>query len=134
MVEWGYRVMRAIGLLVLLAACTSYHLKPMPPIPAELQQALANCAEPLGDPKQTYPSLLDQFPDRAARTGTQGWAVLEFTVAPDGVVSGISIVAEEPQGYGFGDTAEKYLSEQRFPARPKACTYRLPMTFSIYGH
>lgn len=52
------------------------------------------------------------FPDRAARTGISGTAVLNCLVGENGSLDDCRIVVETPDGYGFG-AAARVMAERR---------------------
>ncbi len=54
------------------------------------------------------------FPPRARREGVQGFVMLGFVVNEQGYAEQITILQEEPSGYGFGREATKWLRSKRF--------------------
>jgi TonB family protein len=56
------------------------------------------------------------YPAQALRNGTKGWVALEFTVAPNGSVRDIEVVAAEPRGV-FDEAAADAVGAWRFRPR-----------------
>jgi protein TonB len=56
------------------------------------------------------------YPPQALRNGTRGWVELEFTVAPNGTVRDVQVVAAEPRGV-FDSAASDAVAAWRFRPR-----------------
>ena len=56
------------------------------------------------------------YPAQALRDGTRGWVELEFTIAPNGTVRDIQVVAAEPRGV-FDSAASDAVAAWRFRPR-----------------
>ena len=57
-----------------------------------------------------------QYPLEARREGVQGYVTMEFTIRPDGSVTGIKVVGSHPQGT-FEQAAKRALSRWKFEPR-----------------
>lgn len=55
--------------------------------------------------KPSGAQLMDAYPDRAIRNDVSGSATLRCLVRLDGTLTGCSVLAETPGGYGFGRSA-----------------------------
>lgn len=55
--------------------------------------------------KPSGAQLMDAYPDRAIRNDVSGSATLRCAVRLDGSLTGCSVLAETPGGYGFGRSA-----------------------------
>jgi protein TonB len=56
------------------------------------------------------------YPTQALRNGTRGWVELEFTIAPNGTVRDIQVIAAEPRGV-FDSAASEAVAAWRFRPR-----------------
>jgi periplasmic protein TonB len=72
------------------------------------------------------------FPERALRLNRDGYAILEFTVLPNGLISNPRIVEESPRNFGFGRASMAVVDDWRFSprtvdgeARPYTARYRV---------
>ena len=65
----------------------------------------------LSTPDPKYPAI-------AKRSNKEGVVVVELTIGADGRTSDITVVSEEPKGFGFGDAAREAVKKWRFtPAK-----------------
>lgn len=74
----------------------------------------AGSAVALENPVARNPSqhaFADNYPARAADAHVEGWAKVQCTVQTTGRLADCVVVAETPQGYGFGAAAVKTLTE-----------------------
>jgi len=69
-----------------------------------------------------------RFPPAAIQKGVAGKVVCRLTYDATGVVTDVSIVSEEPAGFGFGEAAAKHVRQWTFPAGV-AGTYRTTIKF-----
>ncbi len=72
--------------------------------------ALAVKAPPLTPSTPPRPSV-DNYPDRAAKAHVEGWAKVQCTVQATGRLADCVVLAEAPQGYGFGAATVKSATE-----------------------
>jgi protein TonB len=56
------------------------------------------------------------YPAQALRNGVRGWVELEFTIAPNGTVRDIQVIAAEPRGV-FDSAASEAVAAWRFRPR-----------------
>lgn len=54
------------------------------------------------------------YPNRARSAGKEGYADVEFTVSRTGAVIDPTVLAEDPDGWGFGDAAVKTVLKWRY--------------------
>jgi len=80
------------------------------------------------------------MPDRAARGFKEGLVDLAFLLKTDGTVANIRIIQETPEGYGFGDEAQRVFRNWRFQPRlvsgkpvDTEAVYRLLFKFQMTG-
>jgi TonB family protein len=66
------------------------------------------------DAKPVGPDPEGVYPPRARRDGVTGYAELAFVVNEMGLVEQITVVKEEPAGYGFGKAATDQAKKIRF--------------------
>jgi len=76
------------------------------------------------------------FPPQALRSGIEGRVMLELFVDRDGAVQHVRILREEPEGWGFGEAAQRVFAGRRgSPAvvdgGPVAARFRYPISFRI---
>ena len=80
-------------------------------IEAEVQVQVDQQPRPLGKVNPKYPSI-------ARRSNKEGVVIAEFTVGADGRTTDITVVKEEPKGFGFGEAAIEAVKRWRFtPAK-----------------
>ena len=80
-------------------------------IEAEVQVQVDQQPRGLSTPDPKYPAI-------AKRSNKEGVVVAEFTIGVDGRASDITVVSEEPKGFGFGDAATEAVKRWRFtPAK-----------------
>ena len=80
-------------------------------IEVQVQVQVDQQPRPLGKPNPKYPAI-------AKRNNKEGVVVAQFIVGADGRTSDITIVKEDPKGFGFGDAAKEALKKLRFtPAK-----------------
>lgn len=77
------------------------------------------------------------YPQAAMEEGIEGRAVIACEVAADGALTGCTVAAEEPKGYGLGEAALKVAPEFRMETRTKQGApvaggrVRIPIRFGI---
>lgn len=109
--------------------------KPAPPAPPK-PHIIANpdwLQKPTGDEIARY------YPDRAARLGIQGRAVIGCVVSAEGLLKACSVESETPDDEGFGVAAIKM--SHAFKMRPmtrdgtpvEGATIRIPIRFTLAG-
>jgi TonB family protein len=59
------------------------------------------------------------YPERAARMGAQGFAILACHLAATGYLSGCKVLDETPRGFGFPDAAMKMMERKVLTAAPR---------------
>jgi len=89
---------------------------------------------PIFDLKNITADLI--YPPIALRSGIEGRVILELFVDRAGFVQKITIMREEPEGKGFGESAIKaFTGRKGTPAfangEPVSCRYRCPVVFRI---
>lgn len=75
---------------------------------------IAGSAVALENPVVTGPSARapgDNYPDAAVKAHVEGWAKVQCTVQATGRFADCVVMAEAPQGYGFGAAAAKSMTE-----------------------
>jgi hypothetical protein len=70
--------------------------------------------EHFGKPSQSQPV---RWPERAISENVAGCAGARFRIGPDGAAQDVTVMAEYPAGYGFGDTIRQALETTRWPGR-----------------
>ncbi|HTZ69543.1 MAG TPA: energy transducer TonB [Acetobacteraceae bacterium] len=90
----------------------------LPPLPHP--RAASPCSAPAGTgPFERLPKPLTSFPvvtpARAKIEHITGCAGVRFRIGPDGHAQDITLMAEYPLGYGFGDAALHWLSTATWP-------------------
>lgn len=58
------------------------------------------------------------YPERAARMGAQGYAILACHLAKTGALSGCTVIAQEPKDFGFSEAALKMVERKLLTAAP----------------
>jgi len=76
------------------------------------------------------------YPPIALRSGTGGRVILDLFVDRTGTVQRITILREEPEGWGFGEAAVRVFTGRKgIPATsngdPVSCRYRYPVVFRV---
>lgn len=76
------------------------------------------------------------YPQPALRSGIEGRVFLELLVDHNGNVQGISILREEPEGWGFGESALGAFAGLRgepalLNGKPVSSRFRYPVSFRI---
>jgi TonB family protein len=66
-------------------------------------------------------ALAALYPERASMRGHDGWAVVQYTIAPDGSVQGPTVLEESQGGFEFGAAALQAILVARYPRRETAC-------------
>lgn len=66
-------------------------------------------------------ALAALYPERASVRGHDGWAVVQYTIAPDGSVQGPTVLEESQGGFEFGAAALQAILVARYPRRETAC-------------
>ncbi len=95
------------------------------PVPRPSAAASSPCAAPAGTgpyellPRPVY-SANTPMPSRAMAEHVNGCAGIRFRLNPDGTPTDISIVADYPAGYGFGETGRAAVQATRWPGRDDA--------------
>jgi TonB family protein len=134
------QLMKAIGaaLSLCLSGCQSEPLAfEGNPMPADQVRAFMQVLTPRSDydtPPELVRGYAPFYPARYARVRHWGYAVLEFSVEPDGSASRIRIVAA--RALAFGQEAALAVEKWQFtPARkngqPVRVHVRLPFTFRV---
>lgn len=59
------------------------------------------------------------YPDRAARSGISGVAVIQCALSADGALDNCSVVSETPKGVGFGEVALLMARRRAMGAQPR---------------
>jgi len=101
----------------------------MPPLDAEAARALqegtlsTHCGIEGGaiNPDQLGEALFALYPRRAQGRDQHGYAVVQFSIAPDGAVVRPVALEEIPAGWEFGAAAVQAISVARYPVRESAC-------------
>jgi len=80
------------------------------------------CAAPAGTgPFEHVPPPLSsdkvQMPPRAVAEHVRGCAGIRFRIGPDGMPQDISILADYPYGYGFGESGQRIVASAKWAAR-----------------
>lgn len=106
-----------------------------------LLQSPAPAAPSLDDPvwvrRPSGVDLARAFPQAALEAGVEGRAVIACEVAVDGALTGCTVAAEEPKGYGLGEAALKVAPEFRMETRARSgapvagARVRIPIRFGI---
>ncbi len=86
------------------------------------QQDTSPCRAPAGTgPFERLPHPVSSapvpMPPRALAEHVNGCAGVRFRLAPDGSPTDMTVMAEYPAGYGFGDTASAAITATRWPAK-----------------
>ena len=109
------------------------------PAPAPVQQQPALPPKPVGETRgaEVVSAAAPDYPVEAARNNTSGYAVVEFTVNPDGSVSGAHIVDSQPRRV-FDSAAIRAVSRSHFkPAlkdgQPVSSTLQRRIDFNLGG-
>ena len=76
------------------------------------------------------------YPPIALRSGIEGRVILELFVDRTGLVQRVTVLREEPEGRGFGESAVKAFTNRKgTPAYANgeavSCRYRYPVSFRI---
>jgi hypothetical protein len=58
-----------------------------------------------------------RWPERAISENVAGCAGARFRIGPDGSAQDVTVMADYPAGYGFGDTIRQALTVSRWAAR-----------------
>ena len=92
------------------------------------EMAMPDGELPLAPPPRRAGAL--EYPYKAREERIEGWADLGIQIDKRGRITHAAVLAEQPQGYGFGKSAYKSLSWWRFDdTRPG--TYRLRVEFKL---
>lgn len=111
------------------------------PAPVQQQEAPKPAAppQPAGETRgaQIVSPAAPDYPIDAARNHTSGYATVEFTVNPDGSVSGAHVIASQPGGI-FNSAAIQAISRSKFkPAlkngQPVSATLQRRIDFNLGG-
>lgn len=100
-----------------------------PPLNAEAVDALrtGNLSEHCGvtggaiNRGELGSALSEMYPEQARTRGYEGYAVVRFSIAPNGSVPTASVVDELPSGMGFGEAAVRAQLMARYPPRVAVC-------------
>jgi TonB family protein len=101
------------------------------PAPAPAQAPPPGCEAQAASEKPIATLQSMSFPVLASRFGIEGWAEVRTTIAPDGSVSAVAVLASEPEGT-FDETARREVAKWRYcpdptgpSAPPRSATMRL---------
>ena len=114
--------MAAVALFAVCADASAD--RPAPAVPNELLQQIQNqpataCAS---DTPQIHVRRGQRFyPPKAVEREQQGWGVIRFDVLADGKIGAVTVVAEAPEGLGFGEAAAQMVKAREYPPHPNGC-------------